>query len=333
MVELIQQLLQTNNCVIIPNFGAFIGNYNPAEVRLQENTILPPNKIIAFNRSLQKNDGVLKNAVALEYSITYKEAEESVIDFSRQCNDSLTNNKSLIFKDIGKLILDNDSNIQFQPYFTKNYLLESYGLPSLSLQPIQRLKDTESTIKETYLRILHPELMQDLVSPKRTTSKLSYWITAFLAITFLVSSLTWNIHKSNDFQNQTSLVPVFKNKAINTKSKPVEVSIPLNSDIVTKPVIEEVKSAPIATTTLPAITLLKDKSYIAIGIFFNESRAMKLKTEVEGKGYTVKISKDEINGLFRTTIVVSNLDISTSLQKVKSEINHGAWVYCVNCSL
>ena len=331
MVELIQKLLLTNNCVIIPNFGAFIGNYNPAEIRLMVNKILPPNKIIAFNRSLQKNDGLLINTVSHYSSITYQEAEIKVTEFTKQCNDSLTQHKSLILKDIGRLVQDAENNIQFQPYYTKNYWLDSFGLPVMALHPIQRLKDTELIIKETYQRILHPELMENMVTPNRKSAKVTYWVTAGLAIALLVSTLTWNIYNSNAYQNESSMIPVFDTPTIQPKIKEEKVVVPVtqSNDALhaSKKEMETTVVAPIITTTS------KNKSYIVIGAFFDEIRANKLKVEAEGKGYIANITKDIPNGLFRTTVQVENAALETTLQKVKSEINHRAWIYCVKCNL
>ena len=194
MLEVIQDLLLTNNCVIIPEFGAFIGNYCPAEIKLSDHKILPPNKTIAFNRSLQSNDGLLINALSANSGMTYKEAEEKVFEFSKMCNETLLHNKSLILKNLGRLVLDETEKIQFQPYLNRNYLLKSFGLQTLSLTPIQRLKDNAETVKEDYQRILHPEFIHDTV-PQRS-STIPYWIAAVLAVAFLTSTLTWNIHKS-----------------------------------------------------------------------------------------------------------------------------------------
>ena len=330
MVELIQQLLLTGNCVIIPNFGAFIGNYHPAEIRLQFNTIEPPTKLIAFNRSLQNNDGLLINALAHHYSVSYHEAEIQVADFVKQCNTSLVQHKSLILKDIGRFILDTENNIQFQPYYTKNYLLDSFGLQSMSIQPIQRLKDSESSIKENYQRILHPELMEDAVTTKRASTKMAYWITAVLAVLFLGSSLFLNIQKSTTYQNQSSLLPAFEKAVV-----PAALIVPENKTEIpaTEPAAVRTEET-VKTQAVPTpVKSSKNKAYIVIGAFFDEIRANKMKTEAESKGYVVNISKDNSNGLFRTTVQVENSEVETALQKVKSEINSRAWVYCMKCNL
>ena len=65
----------------------------------------------------------------------------------------------------------------------------------------------------------------------------------------------------------------------------------------------------------------------------DEIRANKLKAEAEAKGYIVNVAKEDANGLFRTTVLVENGDVENSLQKIKSEINQRAWIYCIKCNL
>jgi nucleoid DNA-binding protein len=328
MVELIQQLLLKNNCVIIPNFGAFIGNYNPSEIRLMENKIFPPSKIIAFNRSLQNNDGLLINAVAHQFAVSYHDAEMEVTSFAKQCNDSLAHNKSLILKEIGRFSLDAENKIQFQPYYSKNYLLDSFGLSAMQIQPIQRLKDAEADIKETYQRILHPERMEDAVATKQAASKAAYWFTAILAVSFLGASLFMNLQKSETYQNQSSLLPAFSTiKSEGNKQEVIPAATEQSPINTTSPqILKEVVVASVKSVS-------KNKSYIVIGAFFDEIRANKLKAEAEAKGYIVNVAKEDANGLFRTTVLVENEDVENSLQKIKSEINQRAWIYCIKCNL
>ena len=59
----IEDLLYRNECVVIPNFGAFITSLNSAQAN-NNGMILPPSKSISFNNKLQKNDGVLANYIA-----------------------------------------------------------------------------------------------------------------------------------------------------------------------------------------------------------------------------------------------------------------------------
>ena len=153
---------------------------------------------------------------------------------------------------------------------------------------------------------------------------MAYWITAVLAVLFLGSSLFLNIQKTGTYQNQSSLLPAFEKAVV-----PAVLIVPENKTEI--PVTEPaaVRTPVVTTPAKPS----KNKAYIVIGAFFDEIRAKKMKTEAESKGYVVNISKDSSNGLFRTTVQVENSEVETTLQKVKSEINSRAWVYCMKCNL
>lgn len=345
MVELIQELLLSHNCVIIPGFGAFIGNYHPAELRLYEHKIYPPNKDIAFNRMLVVNDGLLTNAAASHYALSYNEAEARVMAFSRECSVILEQNKSLLFKDIGKLFLDENHTIQFQPFLTKNYLLDSFAWESLSIQPVQRLKDAEVAIQENYQRIMNPEKMGDAVHPPKK-SYVSYWLTAVMALTFLISSLGWNIHKGNQYQSQSSLVPVIEQKRVVIPVSESEISEPEQAinETVQTPLPEQI---PVNTTTVAStkeeaspsivisekIILNTTKAYVVVGAFFDEIHARKMKEQAESKGYRTVISTDYNNLIFRVSVELDNEQVQLSLPKIKADINQRAWVFCTNCNL
>lgn len=333
MVERIEELLVKNNCVIIPGFGAFIGNYNSAVIRLPENIIFPPSKSIAFNRTLQANDGLLVNFVAQQETITYQDAEEKVINFSKNCTNSLQDNKSLIFKNIGRFILDVDNNIQFKPLLQKNFLLDSYGLMALSLSPIQRLKAEGVAIKDTRQHTIHPDLLQEIQSPNKKINRKHFWLAAVIVLVCLTGSIVGvSLHKNNPNINSSSLVPsVNITKPIVEKQKDVSQTIPTetvqNSEMPTTSVV--IKEVVKSTTN----TTLENKSYILIGSFFDNNRADKLKAEADKIGFTTLITNDNKNNLFRVTIAVDADNMETSLAEIKSTLNSRAWVYCTNCTL
>lgn len=64
MIELaqhIEALLLENDCVIVPGLGGFVAHYTPAMRVAEENTFLPPTRIIGFNPQLKMNDGLLSS--------------------------------------------------------------------------------------------------------------------------------------------------------------------------------------------------------------------------------------------------------------------------------
>jgi nucleoid DNA-binding protein len=335
MVELIQELLVAHNCVIIPGFGAFIGNYKPADVRLYEHKIYPPSKNIAFNRTLQVNDGLLVSAVVQQFSVSYQEAEQMVTAFSKECMESLSQNKALILKDIGKFTFDEQQQLQFQPFFTRNYNAASLGLDRLEITPIQRLKDIESELQENYQRVLHPEKMEDAVAPRRK-SKLSYSIAAVLASALVISSLAWNIHTSHPNQSSSALIPVPEpvktDVAVSDKAEVVPAETELN--IAEESVAELPVAEPSAVAAkLPVLTAVSGKSYIVVGAFFDAKHAEKVKMLAESKGYQAVITLDYNDLIYRVSVETENEGVDTVLYDVKTTINQRAWVYCKNCSM
>ena len=355
MIEIIQELLFTNNCVIIPGFGAVIANYQPAEIRLFENKVVPPTKVLAFNKSLQTSDGVLVNAVMYKFEISYQEAEEKVSDFSKECQQTLETNYSLILKEIGKIYFDEEKRVQFQPLPNKNFLLNSYGLIELPISSIHRLKDDEAEIKEQYQRILHPELMKDAVAPRKKQSKVYYALAAVLAVAFLTSTIGVNIHKSNklstsflsifpisastiaDFQGD--LQPVKKEKVKKDIPKFVKVgdevfpsAIKNEEEKIEPKKEEESRAAVIPTAKTPIENLISSakknyKALIFISAFIDKAAAEKLKSNIEEQNYSSRIINE--NGRYKVTIEVNEKDVETSLETIKSEINPRAKVYCL----
>ena len=69
----IRELLFKHDCVIIPGFGAFIGNYFPSHIDRNEGLFYPPVRRITFNRHLTGNDGLLIGHVSSHLKISYSE--------------------------------------------------------------------------------------------------------------------------------------------------------------------------------------------------------------------------------------------------------------------
>ena len=59
--QAIKELIYTNDCVTIPNFGSFIANKFPSFYSKEESKFYPPSRRITFNSKIQNNDGLLAN--------------------------------------------------------------------------------------------------------------------------------------------------------------------------------------------------------------------------------------------------------------------------------
>lgn len=132
----LEYLLPVHNCIIIPDFGAFIIDHEPALI-LSNGELIPPKHNVIFNPELHHNDGVLVSYLIKDANISYNVASQQVKDFVRLLKVELSGGKSVKCGYLGFLILDAQQNISFTS--NKSYNTDLYGLTSLSIRRIADL--------------------------------------------------------------------------------------------------------------------------------------------------------------------------------------------------
>ena len=133
----IQDLLYRYECVILPGFGAFLSQKEPAFIDKDTQTFHPPKKVVSFNSQLRKNDGLLANYIAAAQKVSYTTSVNMIAEFVEKLEES--------FKEDGKVELDNigrffysEEKLQFEPFEHVNYLTDSFGLDSFKTSAISR---------------------------------------------------------------------------------------------------------------------------------------------------------------------------------------------------
>jgi len=132
----IRELLFGHDCVIVPGFGGFIGNYTPAQVDRSTDTFFPPVKQISFNRNLNHNDGLLVGKISSSLNINYGDARTITEKFVADLRRKLENGERIVFDNIGSFLNNHEGNVQFEPDRSVNYHLDSYGLESFQCIPL-----------------------------------------------------------------------------------------------------------------------------------------------------------------------------------------------------
>lgn len=133
----IRELLFGHDCVIVPGYGGFIGNYTPAQVDRNSGTFYPPVKQISFNRNLNHNDGLLIGRISSTLNINYGDARTITEKFVADLRKKLENGERVVFDNIGSFINNHEGNVQFEPDRSVNYHLDSYGLESFQCMPLE----------------------------------------------------------------------------------------------------------------------------------------------------------------------------------------------------
>lgn len=134
----IQELLYTNQQVVVPQFGAFKTTYATAVIQAH-GYITPPSMVITFDNELFSNDQQLIEHIVQSETITYTEADKAIKDFINSIHTTLNHqqNQSFTIPQVGRLYLDLDEKLTFIPS-GNNFLKEAYGLPKIQFFPISR---------------------------------------------------------------------------------------------------------------------------------------------------------------------------------------------------
>ena len=141
-------LLQEHDCVIVPNFGAFVARNISAKISSDGSKIFPPNKEITFNKSLVKNDGLLINRISSSENISYEVADDKLNKWVVKSHKKLKKQGYFEIKNIGSISLKKDKYI-FIPSQNSIFLKSSYGLNSIDSPQIER---TGNRIGNSYLK-------------------------------------------------------------------------------------------------------------------------------------------------------------------------------------
>ncbi|WP_111879042.1 SPOR domain-containing protein [Aequorivita sp. CIP111184] len=155
----IADLLYRYECVIIPGFGAFLTRYKSAHIDDSTNTFNPPSKVVSFNKQLQANDGLFANYVASVEKCSYETALQKIRKFTSEISISLSEGKTISFKNIGEFSLNEEKSLQFEPLQQQNYSTSSFGLSSFISPKISRevYKETVASLEEKTPILFTPE--------------------------------------------------------------------------------------------------------------------------------------------------------------------------------
>ena len=134
----ISQLLYRHQCVIVPNFGAFLTEIQSAHLNENSNSFYPPKKLISFNPHLKNNDGLLANHISLAEKRNYESAVAAIESEVIIWKSILEFSGKFTIKNVGELSLNAEKNIVFTPIDNTNYLMESFGLNSFISPSIKR---------------------------------------------------------------------------------------------------------------------------------------------------------------------------------------------------
>lgn len=310
----IRELLFGHDCVIVPGFGGFIGNYSPARIDKNSATFYPPVKQISFNRNLNHNDGLLVGRVSASLNINYGDARSMVEEFVVELRKKLTKGEKVVFDNIGSFINNQEGNIQFEPDRDANYHLDSFGLESFQYLPLEGYD-----VRKRILR--HPG--KDPV--KQSSMRKILWRAAViipLLLVIVAVPLKTNLFKSR--AETTTMNPLVtaefehNKKAVDQDIKDEAIKIAESS----KPV-----NVVVSVSEIKVPVVAEEELYFLItGSFKSEENAVAQAEMLKKEGFTPEVVAAP-NGFYRVSAMECH-DLNSALTK-KDSISKkfpGSWI-------
>jgi cell division protein FtsN/nucleoid DNA-binding protein len=344
----IKELLFEQDCVVIPDFGGFVTNFDCAKIDVSNRFITPPQKWLAFNSLLKNDDGLLSNYIAQEEQISREQASLKIKTFVEDTKRFINFDKTYQIDGLGIFSQNDEQRIQFQP-LTSNFFSDSFGMENVFLKKSLSVQNelqviekpvivSDTTVQQVFAsqdREPTVEIWEEDEAqiPRRNRfSKVLPYVYGVVGTAILATSIYFydnskaNLSSLNPFKSSNTLVqPVAK-----TVDEPAVKSESLSSESVPAKAFENEKPV-IETPKTETIIESEKRFFIITGSFGSKKNAKKLMKTLKLKGFEdasiiyptkneklIKVSAGGFN---------SEIQADQEAQKVAEAINQATWIY------
>ena len=332
VVKYIPELLYRHDCVIIPGFGGFIGNYSPAMINTVYHTFYPPFKSLLFNIHLKQNDGLLASCISQAEQIPYEHAMELIRMMLEDWNRELENEQELVIEKVGKIVKESDGIFQFEQDPSVNYLPDAFGLTTL-VSPAIRRPGMQDKLEKKLNRYIHAPSGRS----RKLTRTLKWAAMIALPVGLAMYLSLTNMDQIRSFhENYTGFlfsnsVPVVKKTVESPKTLiPSEKTVNPKQKIAAVQTLPGVQVTPVVKTETKEISdpSAKKPFAIIVGAFRFRENADNLVIKLKQEGYDAGIFDTTITGLFRVSVgtFVSRDKAIGQLASVRSTKYSSAWL-------
>lgn len=317
----IRELLFGHDCVIVPGFGGFIGNYTPARIDKTTNTFHPPVKQISYNRNLNHNDGLLVGRISESAKINYGDARNLVEEFVEDIRKRLSKGEKVVFENIGSFVNNPEGNVQFEPDRDANYHLNSYGLTSFQVMPLEGYDVRNRILKYGDKEPLKQASVRKILWRAAVVIPL---LAVMIAIPLSTDIFRTKVQSTNF--NPLASVELENNKEAVDKGKTADRSVPAIQPGQVKGEISLEKSSAIKQEQILPAEVKEEVFCLIAGSFKSQVNAASLMKKLADEGYNPEIINGP-NGFYRVSAMRCS-DISEASIK-KDSIGRkysGTWV-------
>jgi len=304
----ISELLFLHDCVILPNFGGFVGNPQSAKLNNTTEILSPPSKQILFNANLKTNDGLLITHISNQEGITQEIAKNEVENYTTKIANKLIESKVLRIDKIGLFTIGREGNIIFLQDSVNNYSLDSFGMKATHNKAVVR-----KTIIEEKVAANIQTIRTQSNNPK-VFLRAAAVIIPLIALSYI--SITQQDKINNVYTQMASLNP-FENSII---TEPITEVIPeLKIKIEATPIVKIIEEE------ILQIIIPKKTYYIIAGAFSEKKNANKMIAKLKKWHYNTELVTGK--NLLRVSYnsFTNKSDALIALQEITQE-NSAAWL-------
>ncbi len=316
----IRELLFGHDCVIIPGFGAFIGNYASARIDRDTGIFYPPVKRISFNRNLTHNDGLLTGRISERFRTGYDDAKKRVEEFVWEINRKLEKGEKLLFDHIGTFIRNPEGNILFEPDKNANYHSGSYGLESFQCFPVEGYDIRKQVISRIDRSPVRQASMRKIMWRAAVIIPL---LAAIVAVPLKTDLFRARIESANLYPLVTA---EFENnrRAVDEDSAAEIIITTPAEEISDVHLTETVPEPPPAEPVTPPVS--EGPYHIITGSFQTEENALTQSEILKAEGYNTEIFMAS-NGFYRVSAMrCRDLQTAAVIRDSISKKIPGTWV-------
>ena len=200
----LRELLNDNECVIIPEFGAFISKRHSATIDYANHRFLPPYKEIVFNNKLNNGDDILVDFISKKENISKEDSLIRIQNFVNKAVAILDVNNEFVMDGLGKMRKFGNDYV-FEMNATENLFGDSFGLTEFNYQPVFRT-ETYQIIKEKIVveqkekntdYTIAIESVEEVASSTRRRPSLFKTLAYTTIAFFLLFVINWTTDKSD----------------------------------------------------------------------------------------------------------------------------------------
>lgn len=282
VLDHIEHLTAKHDCVIVPGLGAFISQYHTS--RNTDGIIVCLKRSIAFNMSVDYNDGLLANSLMRRERVSFDTAKNLIDEYVCSLRCQLQHEGEVPVGRLGFLRYNGEDAIEFFPFASRCVNDEYFGLSEIVLKPLAELNQVQ-TVQEQKNVVIAPFV--------RKFMHVAASIILLLAMTFV---LTTPVIEENN-QNYANLNAfVVKSPSLN-ETQDIYIAIPKEQSqekpVVSKSEIKEGNKNDTVKSSFQETSLLLGKYCLVIASLASQQQAEQYIQENKLTGCEITKSKSK----------------------------------------